>query len=84
MAQQNKGALKAFAVRIEERLVRTVVVYAESAEQAEDIAHDLCSDGVVNLDYDDFEVRECKVEREAGNFDLSMRERYNEGGEYSY
>ena len=84
MAQQNKGALKAFAVRIEERLVRTVVVYAESAEQAEGIAHDLCSEGVVNLDYDDFEVRECKVEREAGNFDLSMRERYNEGGGYSY
>ncbi len=50
--------LQEFYVTITETLKRSIVVEAEDEEQATEYADELCNDGIVNLDCEDFDSRE--------------------------
>ncbi len=62
--------LQEFYVTITETLKRSIVVEAEDEEQATEYADELCNDGIVNLDCEDFDGREVTVE-EKGNCVIS-------------
>ncbi|MBR1531298.1 MAG: hypothetical protein IJ643_04470 [Eubacterium sp.] len=44
-------------LEIEERLVRKVIVEADSRIEAYELAEDLCNDGIIDLDSKDFKER---------------------------
>ena len=76
---------KPYLVAIEEISRRTVVIWADDSDgegraEAERIAEELCSEGTINLDYDDFQERSCETQRVATQADMSYREKYDENG----
>lgn len=50
-----------YNVRVEERLSRGVVIFAHDADEAHDIAENLCNNGNIDLDSTDFIGREIEV-----------------------
>lgn len=50
-----------YNVRVEERLSRGVVILAHDADEAHDIAENLCNNGNIDLDSTDFIGREIEV-----------------------
>lgn len=50
-----------FEARIIEHFSRRVVVDAGSKDEAEEILENLCAEGEINLDYDDFNEREIQI-----------------------
>lgn len=50
-----------YNVRVEERLSRGVVIFAYDADEAHDIAENLCNNGNIDLDSTDFIGREIEV-----------------------
>lgn len=68
--------LKPYIVTVVERYSRSVVVWAEDPCDAEETAYNLCNDGIINIDYDDFDYRDCLsngISTEAG---LDFYEQY--------
>ena len=62
-------ARNAYCIRVVETLSRSIVVYAEDAEEAYELAENLCNHGDVLLTDDDFDTREFFVST-ATEFDL--------------
>lgn len=54
-----------YLVRVAETLARTVIVEANSMEEAEDKVDQAYDDGQIVLDYDDFSEYEIEVRKEA-------------------
>lgn len=50
-----------FEARIIETFSRRVIIDADSKDEAEEILDDLCAEGEINLDYDDFSEREIQI-----------------------
>lgn len=50
-----------FEARIVETFSRRVIIDASSKDEAEEILGDLCAEGEINLDYDDFSEREIQI-----------------------
>lgn len=50
-----------YEARIVEHYSRRVIIEASSADEAEEILDYLCSDGEINLNYDDFNGREVEI-----------------------
>lgn len=76
---------KPYLVAIEEVSRRTVVIWADDSDgdglaNAEQIAEDLCSEGTINLDYDDFQERSCEAKGVATAEQMSYREKYDADG----
>lgn len=62
---------KAFVVEIEESYHRTVIVYAESAEEAENIAGALCDSEEIDLGRNCYAGRACRSSGPASAEDLA-------------
>lgn len=58
-----------YVVKVTEKLVAHVVVEADSADDAENIAEQAHIDGEINLDYSDYDGVDCKCLREANDDD---------------
>ncbi len=72
--------LQEFYVIITETLKRAIVVVAEDEEQATEYAEELCNNGIVELDCEDFDGREITAE-EKGSCAISKTiKRYKVGG----
>lgn len=52
-----------FCVRIEEKYVKEVTVYAEDAAEAEERVEGLCNCGDIEITYNDFYDRDCKASK---------------------
>lgn len=61
-----------YVVRVTETLARTLIVEANSMEEAEDKVDRAYDDGQIILDYDDFDEYEVEARREATNFDEGL------------
>lgn len=61
-----------YVVRVTETLARTLIVEANSMEEAEDKVDRAYDDGQIILDYDDFDEYEVEAGREATNFDEGL------------
>jgi hypothetical protein len=62
-------ARNAYCIRVVETLSRSIVVYAEDADEAYELAENLCNNGDVLLTDDDFDTRDFFVST-ATEFDL--------------
>lgn len=54
-----------FNIRVEEKFLRNVVIYAHDSCEACEIAEELCSNGNIDLDAEDFSTRDVSYEGEA-------------------
>ena len=70
-----------FTVNIKETLEKTVVVAAEDAAHAEEIAEELCNSEEIVLEYDHFSGRTTETLREADDADIDKYGIYNEDSE---
>lgn len=61
-----------YVVRVTETLARTLIVEANSMEEAEDKVDRAYDDGQIILDYDDFDEYEVEARREATDFDEGL------------
>lgn len=61
-----------YVVQVTETLAHTVVVEANSMQDAEDKVNKAYDDGQIVLDYDDFYEYEIKAQKEANNFDIEF------------
>ena len=61
-----------YVVRVTETLARTLIVEANSMEEAEDKMDRAYDDGQIILDYDDFDEYEVEARREATDFDEGL------------
>lgn len=61
-----------YVVRVAETLARTLIVEANSMEEAEDKVDRAYDDGQIILDYDDFDEYEVEARREATDFDEGL------------
>ena len=61
-----------YVVRVTETLARTLIVEANSMEEAEDKVDRAYDDGQIILDYDDFDEYEVEARREATDFDEEL------------
>ncbi len=75
---QHKENVKPFKVSISEVLVRTVIIFAESEDEACELTEDLCNAEVINLDASDFESREVDVLSVCDADELSRYQSYEE------
>ncbi len=60
--------MKAFVVDIEEHYHRGVIIYAESATEAEEIANALCDDGTIDLE------RNCYAGRDVNAYEANLED----------
>ena len=63
-----------YLVRVTETLAKSVIVEANSKEEAENKVDQAYDDAQIVLDYDDFNEYEIEALREATNFDKSYYE----------
>lgn len=61
-----------YVVLVTETLARTLIVEANSMEEAEDKVDRAYDDGQIILDYDDFDEYEIEARREATDFDEGL------------
>ena len=52
---------KFYKVKIEEKLSRNVIVKADSSDEAYEVIEDLCNNGIIDLNSNDFNSRQWKV-----------------------
>lgn len=76
---------KFYKVKIEEKLSRNVIVKADSSDEAYKVIEDLCNNGIIDLNSDDFNSRKCKVIGEEKTLDgdepeLKSHELYDQSG----
>lgn len=76
---------KFYKVKIEEKLSRNVIVKADNSDEAYEVIKDLCNNGIIDLDSDDFNSRKWKVIGEEKTLDgsepeLKSGELYNRFG----
>ncbi len=67
--------MRPYVVEIEEHYHRGVVIYAESPEEAERIAEELCDDGTIDLERNCYAGRDTNA-YEAANEDLDIYDVY--------
>ena len=65
---------KFYKVKIEEKFSRNVIVKADSSDEAYEAIEDLCNNGIIDLDSDDFNSRKWKVIGEEKTLDGSETE----------
>ena len=68
-----------YVVRIEETLVKHVIVEADNADDAVNIAESAYQNGNIELDYDDFCDTDIRWTREADEEDIRWYEEVNNG-----
>lgn len=69
-----------FEARIVEYFSRRVLVDAADEDEAEEILNDLCAEGVIEFDCDDFNNRDIEVIGLARESSKSYLEEYNRNG----
>lgn len=70
--------MKCFTVKITETLEKTIVVAAEDAAHAEEVAEELCNSEEIVLEYDHFSGRATNTLRAASEDDIDKYGVYNE------
>lgn len=75
------GAKRYFTVSIKETLEKTVVIAAEDAAHAEEVAEELCNSEEIVLEYDHFSGRTTETLRTADGADFDKYGVYNEDEE---
>lgn len=65
---------KFYNVKIEEKFSRNVIVKADSSDEAYEVIEDLCNNGIIDLNSDDFNSRKWKVIGEEKTLDGSEPE----------
>ena len=75
--------MKCFTVIITETLEKTIVVAAEDAANAEEVAEELCNLEEIVLEYDHFSGRTTETLRTASEDDIDKYGIYNEESEES-
>ena len=68
--------LRPYSVTVRETLSRSVIIWADSREGAEEKAADLSNDGTISLTDQDFIDREIECNGVAGAYDLSTFKQY--------
>ena len=68
--------LRPYSVTVRETLSRSVIIWADSHEGAEEKAADLSNDGTISLTDQDFIDREIECNGVAGAYDLSTFKQY--------
>lgn len=68
----NDSDLEPYLVHVTELYSRNVVIYAEDHYMAEQLANDLCEDGILLIDFDDFNDRNIETIRKAKETDLAI------------
>lgn len=76
---------KFYKVKIEEKFSRNVIVKADSSDEAYEVIEDLCNNGIIDLNGDDFNSRKWKVIGEEKTLDgdepeLKSHELYDQSG----
>ena len=61
---------KPFTVEIEESYHKTVVIYAEDDLEAEEIAHQLCDNGEIDMERNCYAGRACNSSGESSKEDM--------------
>jgi len=74
---------KAYVVEVEEISRRTIIVYDDAGTDfdsiaAEETTEELCNEGTVNLDAEDFQARNCSYLRPATEKDIRLYEAYDQ------
>lgn len=72
--------LRPYSVTVRETLSRSVIIWADSHEGAEEKAADLSNDGTISLTDQDFIDREIECNGVAGAYDLSHIQAVRQGG----
>ena len=77
------GMLRPYVVSIREIMSKQVVIWAKSYDEAENIGYDLCVDGTIELNDNDYSGRECEWEGVANTADLNEHKypEYDKNGE---
>lgn len=81
MQERPDDGLAPYCVTIQETLQRTVIVWAADRLDAEETAQNLCNDGVINLDDNDFTDRQCTCDGVATLENLGSMAEYRKGGQ---
>lgn len=68
--------MKEFKVKIEEIYTRTIVVKAENEKEAQELVEELCREGTIDLDYEDFIDRNIDNQGEASELDKDLFKTY--------
>lgn len=71
-----ENTLRPYSVTVRETLSRSVIIWADSREGAEEKAADLSNDGTISLTDQDFIDREIECNGVAGAYDLSAFKQY--------
>lgn len=77
----NPEELKPFRIVITETYVKEVEIYASDSVEAEQKAHDLCSAGKINLDFDNFVDRNTECRGLSRENDLKLHEVFGKDDE---
>ena len=72
----NNLDLEPFLVHVTEIYSRNVVVYAENPDMAKELAEELCEEGLLLIDFDDFVDRNVETLRKAKAIDLNIFQAY--------
>lgn len=65
-----------YIIKITETFIRDVIINAANSEDAENKAHDLCNDGIIDLTYEDFTDRQTRCIGKPGKTDLQILPQY--------
>ena len=72
-----KPNLKPYLVHVTEMYSRNAVIYAEDSYSAKHLANDLCEEGILLIDFDNFNDRSIETIREAKESDLPIYESFD-------
>ena len=76
--KEDAPTMKPYRIAITETYVKEVEIYAEDSLQAEQMAHDLCSEGVIEFDAENFTERSTECRGIARPSDLRLHEVYGQ------
>ena len=68
----NEPDLEPFIVHVTELYSRNVIVYAENSDMAKELADELCEEGLLLLDFDNFADRNIETTRKAKEIDFTV------------
>lgn len=76
------NALRPYYVTISETLSRSVIIWADSSESANEKANNLCNAGEIDLTASDFTDREIQCDGVASESDLNTVKQYSEENDF--
>lgn len=77
---EEKESVQPYRIVITETFVREVEIYAADNFAAQEIAEELCNEGIIDLNADDFQSRDTECRGVARPNDLALHEHYDKNG----